>query len=274
MSYSYGFNCGGTMGNANDHVVRVAFKRGDSKKGNQRATVYNAAHPSNGLWGQAPECGSCKYQLTCIANNRAPESVKAELFPCTRIKGLSCTYHSTVILEVDLIEKSITCNDFGGWYTPSTSANFNAFVSAARYRMKQVPEWVWREFPRWTQKRYFIDRASSTRQDIFEDHVKRFKAHWVVDGRFLWETFDERLAKQFTDSLLFLGRDFNYRYFKFTWTDATWGYHFINADAERRWKAREKRRKSHGDLRGAVLGVSDGASSGGRDAGIHDGSGE
>lgn len=67
--------------------------------------------------------------------------------------------------------------------------------------------------------------------------------------RFYWRKYDAELANAFWKSKEFLSEDLNRRYFKYDWRTYVpqnprphdWVRSFINPDAERRWRAREKR---------------------------------
>jgi hypothetical protein len=254
-------------GGANAYVVRMALKRGDGNKGNQKARTYRGHAPSNGQFGHAPECGGCKFQLTCIGNND-PSAAEDELVPCTTLKKIDCVYHSSTILSVDFIEKRISCFGFRN-RSISTAWNLDAYIDAVSSQTKGVPDWVWREFEKWTNFRYWQDRCytrSAELKKVIKEHRERFDPPWLKREYFYWEKFEPHIAKDFENSINFLCRDQNYRYFRFDWTEGVWGYNFIDEAARRRHAARLKKRSRNGAVSGPVLGDADGAPGGGREA--------
>jgi hypothetical protein len=255
MGYAYSR---GSSGGQCDDIVRIAMKKGECKRGNQRAEVHTGYVPSNRLFGQAPECLGCANQLACIASGEEPNDIGET--PCRKLKKLVCFYYSATVLSVDLLQKRISCHDKAS-YSKSTVANVQKFKEAAQRYVSGVPDWVWSEFRSWTDTRRF------SKDPVGEEHFKRFNPPWLKIGWFYWELFDERLAKLFEESLSFLRRDLNYRYYRFAATDpmtllgnpdSPWACSFINEDAKRRWKARQKKRSRNGNVRGSLLGESDG----------------
>jgi len=156
--------------------------------------------------------------------------------PIHRVDGVvTCYYYNQAVFAIDFINARITNFDMTS-YSLSTGAN----ISGWRYAC-----WRMFTFPR------HIHQYSAWMGTADGSAYARFckRAPWVHDDSrgvrwFAWELYDSALAHVYHRSRTFLGTDQNWRYFDYDWDDfGEWTRHFKNADAERRWNMRERKRR-------------------------------
>jgi hypothetical protein len=162
-----------------------------------------------------------------------------------RVEGVvTCFYYNQPIFAVDFINARITNFDMTS-YSLSTGENIRRWEYAC-YRMFTFPPYVY-VYHSWvhTPSHYEPHQPGSA------DAYARFSrlVPWVHDDLrgvrwFAWEHYDSALAETYHQSNEFLRSDQNWRYFDYDWDDfGKWTRHFKNADAERRWKMRERKRE-------------------------------
>jgi hypothetical protein len=150
--------------------------------------------------------------------------------PRWRLDGkIECRYYGTRILTLDLVNKEIT--DHG----------MNAYNSCTRNTISGWEDVLFDEFGlRPLKYNYWQWTRLPTPGTDYARFVAR--APWVRAGWFRWELFDSTLANAFNEGQSFLSNDQNWRWFNYDWDqDGNWSRRFINANAERRYRQREKR---------------------------------
>lgn len=176
----------------------------------------------------------------------------------------------TKVLTVNFDEGWITDYGYDG-YSKTTDNNLYAWQRAMRRFLPRLP-WDWQ---RWTanwRRKHPTGRCIHGFTPEPNENLVRFRAGvpWVqpvgfryyganqrpwgpgnqeTTWRFYWGKYDEALSSVFWKSNEFLSENRNQRYFKYDWADyvpehprpSDWVRSFIDRDAERRWRAREKR---------------------------------
>lgn len=164
---------------------------------------------------------------------------------CRWLNGtIVCSYYNSDIFALDTINQRVTT--FGmDRYSISTQAHLSGWRAAVR-GLGIVPtsalycgsDWV----------------AKKAHQDPFMARVP-----WCqrVDGVnwFHWPAFDEDLAYAWGGGKYFLRQSQNWRYFTYAWNEqGEWERRFIDAEAEKRWNARERKKRKR-DLSARLSGA-------------------
>lgn len=147
-------------------------------------------------------------------------------------------YYGTPILGVDLRRRRIT-NYGNGGYSISTDGNITSWESYVDVLFAyQLP------------KDNLHHHAWLPRRNSSDPLRDRFCAgvDWIEreggETWFHWDRYDETLAETYHMSASFLRTNQNWRYFAYDWSDAgVWTRRFIDSAAERRWSAREAKRR-------------------------------
>lgn len=150
--------------------------------------------------------------------------------PCWNLNGkIDCSYYGTRILTLDLEKKAIT--DYGMYAYNTCTSNTISGWTDVMFDIFGLRKRVY-GFSQWT-----LPPTPDTNYARFVTHVP-----WVRDGWFHWEQFNQTLADQYNEGQTFLGENQNWRWFDYDWDqNGNWSRKFINADAERRYRQREKR---------------------------------
>jgi len=165
--------------------------------------------------------------------------------PIHRVEGVvTCFYYNQPVFAVDFINARITNFDMTS-YSLSTGANIRGWEYSC-WRMFTFPAYV-RVYHSWM----CAPPPYEHHQPGSDGAYDRFSCRvpWVHDDPrgvrwFAWEHYDRDLARVYHQSNAFLSGDQNWRYFDYDWDDfGKWTRHFKNADAERRWKMRERKRE-------------------------------
>ena len=154
--------------------------------------------------------------------------------PVHRVKGCVTAYfYGAPIFAIDFVNKRLT--DFGMRnYSMSTGQNVRSW-SYKLLRIFSLGKWQ-HEYGMWTQ---------AEGDPKFRNHVDWLWRDMRSRYWFCWDKFDPDQAKSYLASTSFLRKDQNWRYFEYDWDEnGLWTRRFINEDAERRWKLREKRSTS------------------------------
>jgi len=217
---------------AYDRMLQTAIRRGAAEQGNRRIE-FNGTHHTIGT------------------------------FDCGRVEMLSgrldCFYYGTRILTVDFDEKKLT--DYGmDSHSVSTAANIRKWKRALGRFMRGTehpgsclgPETLYQSGS-WTTPPYKLGFSRSWQTEYRVNFVK--KVPWLeVDSRgiwwFLWSTGPyEESYDLYWHGWAFLHGYQRWRYFTYDWNEkGEWAKRFIDADAERRFKARQKRSGHSGDI--------------------------
>jgi len=170
---------------------------------------------------------------------------------------LTCWYHSSEILCVDFDKKQVT--DFGmSGYSTSTTRNLHAW-RAALYAVLR-PSLTY-DFcisvealygsSAWTasKSRYHEGQGWRQRRERFKSQApwnyKDANGVWWFD----WELFDPALSNAYYAAGNDLAQDQAWRYYTYDWdAQGKWSKRFIDADAERRYLARKKKRGPRGNV--------------------------
>lgn len=172
-------------------------------------------------------------------------------------------HYDTEVLTVNFDDEWITDHGYFG-HSTTTDRNLREWMDVLDKFLPTLP-WDWKKWTtNWRDKRPIRRMGCWLKcvQDIDDDLVRfRARVPWLrlsypttqrgeMEWRFYWRKYDDALADAFWVSKEFLSRDLNRRYFKYDWQGYetslnAWPHHwvrsFISADAERRWRAREKR---------------------------------
>ena len=150
--------------------------------------------------------------------------------PCWRLNGkIDCRYYGTRILTLDLENKAIT--DYGMHAYNSCTSNTIRGWTDVLFDMFGLRKQAYG---------FFLWTRPPTPNTDYARFVTRVP--WAGDGWFHWEQFDPVLADQYDESQAFLRNNQNWRWFGYDWDqNGNWSRRFINADAERRYRQREKR---------------------------------
>lgn len=150
--------------------------------------------------------------------------------PWWRLDGrIECRYYGTRILTLDFENKALT--DYG-------MHDYNTCTS------NTISGWTDVLFDMFGLRRIAYHFSQWTRPPTPNTDYARFVARvpWAGDGWFRWELFDQALADTFNEGQSSLRDGQNWRWFDYDWDqDGNWSRKFINADAERRYRQREKR---------------------------------
>ena len=162
---------------------------------------------------------------------------------------IECTYYSSAIFAVDLDKHRVT--NFSMYnYSPSTGQNisawehaiFNAFNLHGNLGSSQYRPWVVNYGMRkYHDHRYPQTTRDNTLFDKFRENVpwakKEHDTWW-----FYWDLYDAGIAQAWYNTIVWLSSNQNWRYFTHSWVKGAWTHHFIDADAERRYNTRQKRK--------------------------------
>lgn len=176
-------------------------KRGYAQNGNREVNVYGDVHEA---WTFAG--------------------------PCWRLDGqIECRYYGTRILTLDLANKAITDH---GTYSYSTCTS------------NTIRGWTDVLFDMFGLRKRATGFSLWTKIPALNTNYARFVARvpWTKGGWFHWDLFNKDLADQYDEGESFLQENNNWRWFDYDWDQTgNWSRKFINADAERRYRQREKR---------------------------------
>jgi hypothetical protein len=142
---------------------------------------------------------------------------------------IDCLYYDTTVLSLDFVNKRIT------------DGNWRAYNSCTKQTIAGYEDVLFGLFSlnhfKYTYSLWTKPASPNTTYGRFVQRIP-----WVVHGWFLWEAYDERLADAFHESLRDLQKDQNWRWFDYDWDqDGNWSRRFINPDAERRFRQKEKK---------------------------------
>lgn len=168
----------------------------------------------------------------------------------TSLEGLvTCYYYNTPIFAIDFENKRIT--DFGmDGYSHSTGQQIQAWIRMFQrlnlQSLAAVPLWkasVWvpraRKMNHWKEKEptwrdVLINRF---RKEVPWCETDQYQRHW-----FRWDLYNHEVSDLLWDSIKVLEIDGRHRYFTYEWVLGKWLRRFIDADAVRRYNARQRRR--------------------------------
>lgn len=187
-------------------LIRKAFKKGSARDKNRGATVT----------------GTLKEYATFTG-------------PFVQLKGvIEFDYYDSRILTVDFINRRITDHGMSS-YGSDTRKTISGYVQALVELGKSHFPGM-RSFTRWTS----IPRSKTSYGRFLR---KAPWADWDYGSVwFRWELYDEALVETYDASEAFLRKGQNWRWFEYDWdADGRWSRKFIDANAERRYRKREKR---------------------------------
>jgi len=213
-----------------NEMLRTAVKRGSARRGNSHVAFEGT-----------------RSTIGCFLHG-----------PVEVLTGrLTCWYYSSRIFSVDFDNTRLT--DFGmSGYSVSTTNNIRKWRGAlAHFWNTAIPgvcvpsSALWLS-PSWTTDPEQCEYSSEWHKILRINFVKR--APWLHQDAestwwFDWSAFDEGLYTEFYSSQAFLLRDQHWRYFTYDWNErGEWAKKFLGIDAERRFKARLKRRGANGNV--------------------------
>jgi len=155
--------------------------------------------------------------------------------PYFRLEGrIDCLYYGQNVLSVDFINKRITDR---GWhaYNSCTNQTIRGYedVILGLFSFALPSKHI-----RWVYTSWMNPPDGDTPYGRFASRMP-----WVKDGWFLWEHYDPVLADVFHEGERDLRETQNWRWFTYDWDQyGIWAKRFINADAERRFRKKEKYR--------------------------------
>ncbi len=170
------------------------------------------------------------------------------------IKGhVICEYFGTPVVAIDFLKEAIT--DFGmDGYSVTTSQNISRWSRALHEIFPSVPDTAWWNFQRYTSYYRDVEGEPGVSSE-WSRFLKRVSwvgpiDRWMLRSKhpgnarwFFWRKFDKALDDLYVEGRVFLAQNQNWRYFKHDWDEkGNWVRSFINADAQRKWHARERRR--------------------------------
>lgn len=235
-------------------LIRVAIKRGLSTNAETNTAVYYTK-PSVVLLG-----------LNGTEEFETPGGFRELLTlngPMRFMTGqLQFFHHDTRVLVVNFDQGWISDHGYHD-YSMTTQRNIDGWMDALKPYLPNLP-WEWHRWTtNWRRKHEMIrqGRKLNTLPEMDEDLMLfRNRVPWTeCDNhyitpreqlwKFYWKKFDQKLADAYWDSRRFLREDLNRRYFRYDWSIDTpgrplphhWIRHFIDRDAERRWRNRERR---------------------------------
>lgn len=183
-------------------------------------------------------------------------------------------HYDSEVLAVEFERSRITDRGYS-YYSTTTQANVSGWFLALQ-RGNHLPVrlphdwWMWTRNWRKTQERWRRGRKlnNSPEPDKYDELFELFRERvpwcsrdesyprygtWDYTWWFHWDKYVDNVAQALWTSLRFLHEDQNHRYFTYEWGEHPWGKNptwplpqhwvrrFIDADAERRWRKREKR---------------------------------
>lgn len=157
--------------------------------------------------------------------------------PFMQLKGvIEFDYYESRILTVDFVNRRVTDHGMSSYGSDTRKTLGGYFYALACLFKADVPSRIRYRYSRWTE----IPRPKTSRHRFMQ------RAPWVdVDGYtvwFRWDYYDQGLVDIYDASEAFLRKGQNWRWFEYDWdADGRWSRKFIDANAERRYRQREKR---------------------------------